>query len=300
MISRANGPGAAQLLLLPDGRRLCFAEYGAPGGRPLMFFHGTPGARLLARTAHETAWRLDVRLIAPERPGFGYSDFQPGRRIAAWPDDVLALADALGLARFAVVGVSGGGPHALACARRLPDRVGVVGIVSGMVPLADPSDRAPLDGGPPLSLAVLRRAPWLLRGALALAGPAARRWPGRALGLMAAWAPAADRAILARPEVRAALVDDLREALRCGGRGAAQELALFGRPWGFRPADVQTPVELWHGEADHQVPVALARRLARQIPHCRAHFVPTAGHFWLFDHSAEVLATLCRAQVRPQ
>ena len=292
-ISRANGRAGGQLLRLAGGRRLCFADYGAPGGRPLMFFHGTPGARLLARTAHETARRLNVRLIAPERPGFGCSDFQPGRRLAQWPDDILALADALGLARFAVIGVSGGGPYALACAWRRPDRVGVVGIVSGMVPLADPPDGAPLDGGRPLSLTLLRRAPWLLHGALALAGPAVRRWPGGAFDLMAARAPAVDRAILARPEVRAALVDDLREALRCGGRGAAQELALFGRPWGFRPADVQAPVELWHGEADRQVPVALARRLARQIPHCRARFLPTAGHFWLLDHSAEVLATLC-------
>jgi pimeloyl-ACP methyl ester carboxylesterase len=293
VISRANAPSTGQLLRLADGRRLCFAEYGAPGGRPVMFFHGTPGTRLLARTAHETARKLNVRLIAPERPGFGHSDFQPGRRIAQWPDDVLAIADALGLARFAVVGVSGGGPYALACAWRRPDRVAGVGIVSGMVPLADPSDGGPLDGGHYLNLTLLRRAPWLLRGALALAAPAVRRWPGAALDLMAGRVPAVDRAILARPEVRAALVDDLREALRCGGRGTAQELALFGRPWGFRPADVQTPVELWHGEADRQVPVTLARRLARQIPHCQARFLPTAGHFWLLDHSAEVLATLC-------
>lgn len=293
MITPANGPAGGGLLRLPDGRRLCFAEYGAPAGRPLMFFHGTPGARLLAGVAHGAARRLKVRLIAPERPGFGHSDFQPGRRIAAWPDDVMALADALGLARFAVVGVSGGGPHALACAWRYPDRVDVVGIVSGMVPLADPSDDAAApDGRRYPSLALLRGAPWLLRGGLAVAGPVVRRWPGRALDLLAARAPAADRALLARPEVRAALVDDLREALRCGGRGAGQELTLFGRPWGFRPADVRVPVELWHGEADRQVPVALARRLAREIPDCRARFLPAAGHFWLLDHSTEVLTTL--------
>jgi pimeloyl-ACP methyl ester carboxylesterase len=81
--------------------------------------------------------------------------------------------------------------------------------------------------------------------------------------------------------------------LRAGGRGVAHELALFGRPWGFRPAEVRVPVELWHGAADVQVPVAMARRLARQIPHCRARFLAGVGHLWLLDHSAEVLSTLC-------
>ena len=119
-ISRADDRVGGRVLRLADGRRLGFAEYGASGGQPLLFFHGTPGARLVAGFAHQSALRLNVRLIAPERPGFGRSDFQAGRRILEWPDDVAALADALGLERFAVAGVSGGAPYALACAWRLP------------------------------------------------------------------------------------------------------------------------------------------------------------------------------------
>jgi pimeloyl-ACP methyl ester carboxylesterase len=292
-ISRADDQVGAQLLRLADGRRLGFAEYGASGGRPVLFFHGTPGARLLAGFAHHSALRLNVRLIAPERPGFGRSDFQAGRGILEWPDDVAALADALGLERFAVAGVSGGAPYALACARRLPERIRVVGVVSGMTPLEGPPPWPPLGRGRRLTLAAVRRLPWLSRGAIGLAAPVVRRWPGRTLGLVAALAPAADAAILARPEVRAALIDDLREALRGGGRGAAHELALFGRPWGFCPGEVRIPVELWHGEADPAVPVAAARRLAGRMPTCTARFRADAGHFWLFDHHAEVLATLC-------
>jgi pimeloyl-ACP methyl ester carboxylesterase len=278
---------------LPDGRRLGFAEYGAADGRPLLFFHGTPGARLLARVAHEVALSRNVRLIVPERPGFGRSDFQAGRRIAHWPDDVAVLADALGLDRFAVAGVSGGGPYALACAWRLPDRIPVVGIVSGMVPLDDPASAAALPRRERQVFALLRRAPWLARALAAAAVPVARRYPDRTFDLVAARAPAPDRALLQQPEIRAGLIGDMREALRAGAHGALHELELFGRAWGFRLADVQVPVVLWHGEADAQVPVAIARRLAREIPTCRARFLADAGHFWLLDHYEEVLATLC-------
>jgi pimeloyl-ACP methyl ester carboxylesterase len=292
-ILRADDRVGGRVLRLADGRRLGFAEYGASGGQPLLFFHGTPGARLVAGFAHQSALRLNLRLIAPERPGFGRSDFQAGRRILEWPDDVAALADALGLERFAVAGVSGGAPYALACAWRRPERIRVVGVVSGMTPLEGAPQRPPLGRGRRLSLAALRRLPWLARGTIGLAAPVVRRWPERTLDLVAALAPAADAAILARPEVRAVLIDDLREALRGGGRGAAHELALFGRPWGFCPAEIRTPVELWHGEADPAVPVAAARRLAGRMPTCTARFLAGAGHLWLFDHSAGVLATLC-------
>ncbi len=284
-----------RVLGLPDGRRLGFAEYGAPDGRPLLFFHGTPGARLVARFADANAARRGIRIIAPDRPGYGLSDFQPGRRIGQWPDDVAALADALDLDRFAVVGVSGGAPYAAACAWRLADRVRVAGIVSGVGPLDDPSLIADLSAGHRLSFALMRRAPWLTRGALALVALAVRRCPMRALDLVAQLGPVADRQILARPEIRVALARDLVEALRAGGRGAAHELGLFGRPWGFRPDDIRVLVQLWHGEADAQVPVAVGRHLARRIPNCKAHFLAGAGHLWLFDHCDEVLAGLTAA-----
>ena len=135
-------------------------------------------------------------------------------------------------------------------------------------------------------------APWVARALAAAAVPVARRCPDQALDLIAARAPAPDRAILQQPAIRTGLIDDMREALRAGGRGAIHDLVLFSRPWGFRLADVQVPVVLWHGEADAQVPVAIARRLARQIPSCQARFLAGAGHFWLLDHYEEVLATL--------
>ncbi len=111
------------ILILPDGRRLGYAEYGDPEGWPLMFFHGTPGSRVMARFAAPKAREMGVRLIAPERPGFGLSDFKPQRQLLDWAEDVRELAEVLNLERFAVAGVSGGGPYVAACAWKMPARL---------------------------------------------------------------------------------------------------------------------------------------------------------------------------------
>lgn len=290
---------SGRVLRLPDGRGLGFAEYGAPDGRPLLFFHGTPGARLMARFAHAVALRHRIRIVAPERPGYGLSDARPGRTIGQWPDDVAALADSLGLERFALAGVSGGAPYVAACAHRMPQRVRVAGIVSGVGPLDDPIVAAAFSAAQRRTLAVLGQAPRAVRSLAALPAGLVRRFPLRALELIAPLEPPSDRAILARPEVRAAIVDDLRQALRQGGRAVLDDLMLFGQPWGFRLEDIAVPVELWHGEADAQVPVAVGRRVAHRLPWCRARFIPDAAHLWLFEHCEEVLATLCPPQDSP-
>src|SRR5215475_3198278 len=111
------------VLRLADGRALGYAEFGDSGGEPFFYFHGHPGSRLEARFAESAATAAGVRIIALDRPGYGLSDWQPGRAILDWPADVTEAADLLGIGGFSVVGGSGGGPYALACAYRLPDRV---------------------------------------------------------------------------------------------------------------------------------------------------------------------------------
>jgi pimeloyl-ACP methyl ester carboxylesterase len=282
----------AQVLRLPGGRRLGYAEYGDRQGAPVLFFHGTPGSRRVARCADRAARRRGIRLIAPDRPGFGLSDFQPGRTLGAWPADVVALADALGIGRFAVAGVSGGGPYVAACAWRISGRLTHAGIVSGMGPLDDPALAAVLSRGYRTGLAAVRRLPATVRMALGLGRLGLRRAPSCALASLAASLPEVDRATFGRPRVRALLLDDAREALRQGTRGALQELVLFSRPWDVPLDEIRMPVRLWHGEADAQVPLAIARRLAAALPDCRASFVPGAGHLWVLDHLDEVLEAL--------
>ena len=282
----------AEVLRLSDGRRLGYAHYGDRHGAPLLFFHGTPGSRRVARWADLAARRRGIRLIAPDRPGFGLSDFEPGRTLGAWARDVVELADALRLERFAVAGVSGGGPYVAACACRLADRLSHAGIISGMGPIDDPALAAALPRPYRTGFALVRRLPGAARAAFGLGMLGLRRAPGCVLASIAASLPETDRAIFARPRVRALLLDDAREALRQGPRGAALELRLFSQRWDVRLDQIRMPVRLWHGEADAQVPVAIARRLAAALPDCRARFLPNAGHLWVLDHLDEILATL--------
>src|SRR5438046_6812360 len=122
-------------LRLRDGRRLGYCEHGVRAGKPILYFHGWPGSRIEAQLAAPAARRYNARLIAVDRPGFGMSDFKAHRTLLDWPADVAELADTLGLDRFAVAGVSGGGPYALACARRIPDRLTSVIVVCGLGPM---------------------------------------------------------------------------------------------------------------------------------------------------------------------
>ena len=291
----ASGSASSEngVLRLRDGRQLGYAEYGDRAGRPLVALHGTPGSRLMLRVADAQARRLGIRLIAPDRPGFGLSDPKPGRRLLDWPDDLAELADALEIAGFALVGISGGGPYVSACARRIPARLASVGIVSGLGPLADPTILKSLDRGHRLAIGLARRAPWLLRAVGSLARWRWNNHPETLLARIRARMPAVDQAIIGRPEVGANLVISFREAFRRGGAAAAQELHLFAEPWGFRLEDVSLPVRLWHGDADTVVPVGMAHLQARALQHCRLEIRPGAGHYWFFDQIPMLLRSLC-------
>ncbi len=271
---------------LRDGRRLAYAEYGARLGTPAFYFHGTPGGLLEGRLLDQAARRQDIRLIAVDRPGYGDSDFKRDRRLADWPADVADLADALGIARFAVVGLSGGGPHAQACAAALPDRVTTAVIVSGAG-----SQEAILDGAGRLRRAftrvMLAMTPflaWFAAMWAAFWAPRLRQWM---------MPRSIDRAVMKRRDVREALAEETRRALRPGGRAMAQDLVLFSRPWGFTPADVgAVRVRLWHGDADKVVPASVGRYFAREIPGCQATFISGGGHMMIIDHASEILSEI--------
>ncbi|MBM3152820.1 MAG: alpha/beta hydrolase, partial [Chloroflexi bacterium] len=152
-------------ITLKDGRALGFAEYGDPRGKPVFFFHGTPGARLF-RPPDEATRKAGVRLICTDRPGYGLSTFQPRRRLLDWPADVAQLADALGIGKFYIAGHSGGGPHTLACAFGLPDRALAAAALSGASPADAPGAS---DGMTPLNkfgFTFGRYLPWPLGRAL--------------------------------------------------------------------------------------------------------------------------------------
>ena len=284
----------ARRIRLHDGRWLGFAEYGDPQGVPLFAFHGTPGSRLMAEAAHGPASARGVRLIAPDRPGFGLSSRRLARQIGDWPQDVAELADALEIPRFGVVGVSGGAPYALACAWRMPQRLGVVASVSGVAPMAGAAGIPKLQRQDHVALELVRYAPWLGRPLMALGGFAWRRHPERMYRRLEALCPPADRVVLDRPDVARALITGVQEAFREGSQGAADELRLFIRPWGFPLEQITLPVHLWHGARDTLVPCVAAQRLAGSIPDCRVEIVPDGGHYLVYDIMDDLLAMLRR------
>ncbi|MFH2006893.1 MAG: alpha/beta hydrolase [bacterium] len=277
---------------LPDGRALCYAEYGDPRGTPAFFFHGWPGSRLLGRLGHRAARSRGVRIIAPDRPGIGRSDPHPGRRLLDWPADVLAMADGLGLDRFDVVGYSNGGPYALACAARPAARLAGVAVVSGMGPTDSAGAKLSLPREVRAFFAVNRRAPFLSRLGVRVMSIGARQLQTFMATQMWAVAPPPDREVLRRKDVFKALKAEYAESFWPGPVGLDHEISLIRRPWGFDLSEVSRRILLYHGEADANVPVALARRVAAELPDCRARFLPGKAHLWFVDSFGEVLDDL--------
>jgi pimeloyl-ACP methyl ester carboxylesterase len=278
----------------PDGRRIGYAEWGARDGIPVIYCHGFPGSRLEARLADAAARELGIRLVAPDRPGFGRSSFVEGRRLADWPRDLAALADALGLARFRVVGVSGGGPYAIACGLQLRERIEAISLVCALGELRGDHPTDGMNAAAAASLQFYRRFPSIAHGTyLHAIGPFLKRFPNVIFRILVGHAVAADRAVLERPEVRDAVLASYNEAFRAGAAGPTHELGLLTGPWGLEPAQLRLPVQLWHGEADHTVPPAMGRRHASTIPGVEARFMPGEGHFSLIvRHMHDILASL--------
>lgn len=269
------------LLTLRDGRRLAYAEFGAPTGRPILYCHGFPASRLDGHLANDAATRLNLRFIAPDRPGFGLSDFQRGRRISDWARDVLELADTLSLRQFPVLGISGGAPYAVACAAGLGSRVQALGLVCGLGRVDRSGDSAGMNPFARLSFAAARSVPPLSRLINRALAPVLRSDTRLMFRVLASQLPPPDREVLSDPVTFQRFEHSYREALRQGGRGAALELTLYARPWDFAPGTIDVPAFAWHGGQDTTVPVAMGERLAAEIPGCRMRLLPDEGHFSL-------------------
>ncbi|MBV7334576.1 alpha/beta hydrolase [Chloroflexi bacterium TSY] len=282
-------------ITLRDGRTLAYVECGDAKGAPVFHFHGHPGSRLESLIADKAARSAGVRLIGIDRPGMGFSDFKVGRRLLDWPDDVVELADALGLNQFSVQGASGGGPYAIACAYRLADRLLACGIIAGLGPI----HRLGTDGmmlTNRVQFALARRMPWLVRGLLwAYLGRYGKYVDNEdSIELLASKMTQGLQNSTKDPDAPNLYIRETLEAFRQGSRGVAYDASLFTRPWGFELEDVTFEnVYLWHGERDRHVPVEMARVLATKIPHCRARYFVDENHMAVvFNHLDEVLKAM--------
>ncbi len=266
-------------IILSDGRKLGFAEFGEMQGKPVFYFHGFPGSRLEAKIAETVAKDSRVRFIGIDRPGFGLSDVKPKRKLADWPNDVTELADSLGIDRFSILGVSGGGPYAAACAHQIPDRLISVGIVCGMGPVDVPRIMDQMVSIYRQGLRLTRRFPKIVTALYPFSSFFFRNYPERMLSILSGKVAGPDKIALKNNELIKVLSASFREAFRNSLLWPATDLVLYSRPWGFSLDDIRIKVHLWHGEMDKVVPPAMGHYLANTIPDCRATFYPDEGHF---------------------
>jgi len=281
-----------QTIKLVDGRTLGYAEFGDPSGIPVLFFHGFPASRLEGIALDTPARAVGVRLIAPDRPGFGLSDPKPGRSFSDWPEDVIQLASHLRIYDFAVLGTSGGSPYVVACADRISERLTAAGIVSGISPLRSQAVRLTMNPDQRRMFVSVARFPWLARRMLSRSMQEVQADFPSVLSRMVAERPDVDRSVLERPDIQDMLRTNLSEAFRQGVAGAAQELALYPGSWRLALKKVTYPVQIWQGRKDVITPPSMAEELASLLPHTLTRWYPDEGHSLLFARSEEILRQL--------
>jgi pimeloyl-ACP methyl ester carboxylesterase len=252
-----------------------------------------PGSRYDGLYVHEDEYiRQNVRAILPDRPGIGLSDFQPRRTILDWPADVLSLADGLELDRFSVLGISVGGPFALACALKITDRLTSAGVVSSIAPLHIPGITEGMGPGR-LFFSMGRRAPGLVRLQFNMLKRGLQKNPAGVVKQVQASFPPPDLAVFVQEHVQDAFQISLKEMMRNGTRGLVYEAGLLARSWGFLPEDIRIPVQLWYGGQDTNTPPQMGKYLSQHIPDVDVHFKPDEGHFSIIiNHFGAILQQL--------
>ncbi|MEL6554296.1 MAG: alpha/beta hydrolase [Cyanobacteria bacterium J06621_11] len=278
---------STNFLTLPDNRRLAYAEYGDPSGHPVLYFHGGGTSRLEPLLlGDETFIRLGLRLIAPDRPGIGRSDFQPNRGFSDWTKDIVFLADALGLGKFSVLGISSGGGYVAACAAKIPDRLQSAVIVSG----AWEFTTADLLEHKRWGLILIRYLPWLYRASMKLTQRSLNSPPDKLFKTLKKKLPAVDYAVLKSLGRIEKSCEALNEGLRSGTRGTAYDLQLYFREWDFGLDEIRMPLTLFYGEEDKNVPLELVKRTAATLPTATLVMYPNEGHISVVVNQIDAIA----------
>jgi pimeloyl-ACP methyl ester carboxylesterase len=297
----SHGQGGELRIKAPDGRSLAVEISGAANGTPVFLLHGTPGSRNGPKPRGSVLYRLGVRLIAYDRPGYGGSDRHRGRSVADAAADVAAIAEGLGLDRFAVVGRSGGGPHALACAALLGARVTRTAVLVGVAPAdADGLDwfgGMTEDNVEEYSTADADAA--LLTERLRLRAEVVARDPETLIETLVPQMTASDRRVVSDVAIRRLLTDTYTEGLRSGPYGWIDDVFAFRGGWCFSFEDIQGPVLLWHGADDNFSPVSHTHWMAKRIPHAETHVQENSAHFGAVEILPDLLSWLVGRQLDP-
>jgi pimeloyl-ACP methyl ester carboxylesterase len=281
-------------ITLNDGRKLAYAEFGKPDGYPVMYFHGAPSSRLEPLLIGDEGFsRFGLRVISPDRPGMGRSDFQPNRGFSHWPKDVIALGDALGLGQFAVLGNSGGGPYVAVCAARIPERLSAAVIVSGGWRMDWPEAKNNMPFVNRLVLTLADKAPFMLRLLLKAMESFSTGEREKELAQLRKRVPPADYAAFEKPGRVEALSKMIHECMRQGTKGAAWDMGLYMRQFDFQLDEIQMPLKMFHGEQDVNAPIALVRRVVSELPSAKLVTYENEAHLsTLCNHMDEITHAL--------
>jgi pimeloyl-ACP methyl ester carboxylesterase len=311
-----------RLVRLPSGRRFGIAEYGDPDGLPVLAFHGAPASRVMFDVTDADARRLGLRIIAVDRPGYGLSPLDYGATLSRRTDAFAELVDMLALDRLAVLGVSGGGPYAVALAARLGGRIDALALISPLGPVAEIEHRSRsgashsgngsaaaiangqhnghdhdheatrLTFGHRAFFLDLAKHSWLLRINAEIAMRSFRVAPNFFAHTFAHLLPEADRRIVADPAISRSIIDMTMEATRTGIGGGIADLEIYSEPWHVDYAAITAPSTIWQGLEDLIVPVGAALQLGTMIRGCRVERIAHAGHFWVYRQVGAVLGEL--------
>jgi pimeloyl-ACP methyl ester carboxylesterase len=283
-----------RMVSLSSGDLAC-REFGNPKGHPLFFFHGWPGSSAQAWLLHAAAERHGFRGFAFDRPGIGNSPIAK-RRLLDWPGQICEFAETNGFDRFAILGISGGGPYALACAAECPGKISAATVVCGAPPIAELSGIGGLHPIYQSLLRVFRRYPAWVRRFFALNRPL-MMWPDalRFLQPLRIILPRADAQAIEDPENFASVFGCQRDAFQ-DVDGLYADAELYAEPWGFAPEAIQIPVQFWHGRDDSNFHYSLAVALASRVPQGRLELVENEGHFSLPINQADaIVAALAKS-----
>jgi len=289
---------------LRDGRQIAYACTGDPNGRPVFFFHGSPGSRREVFSATTAALKHGWRIIAPDRPGMGQSDFQPGYTLLDYVDDIRQLADGLGFKTFGVMGHSGGGTTVLSCAYGMPQRLNFALDLGGWAPVAVPELRSQMTAldrffAERISQLPQNTSPILFQLPFTVLGLAAKVFDAKTfirLLHQSQYFCDADYAVLSAPDAANRLMNTVQESFYQGSEGPAYDALLRYQAWGFDLEEIDFPVQIFHGCDDVSAPYAFAEYKHQHLPHSQLYQYAQEGHFFLWSHWSDIM-TLAEKEV---
>lgn len=269
---------------LKDGRRLGFIDCGKPEGLPILMLHGTPGSRIFGFENEPLVHDEALRIITPERPGYGLSDPYKNRTIKSFSNDIEQLANHLNIKKFHVAGVSGGGPYALACGQKLPERVMSITLIASATPTDMTGFYEGMSFGNKLTFRISKYMPLLLKPLYSYMAWQFRKKPEKLIEAIKPQLCSWDREVLNQLKLKNGMevfISHIKEAYRQGSGGAYSDTMLLSKPWGIDFNSITAPIFIWHGESDTLMPISPVKKFARILPKTESHFIKDAGHLLL-------------------